>query len=135
MQGTITVQLCLYLGGEAFLQGCFCPDATRVFGGGGGAVLQCRCCPAAADLQLLGAAAASCQLQAGNGSLIEHFVLGRALAITQQHRTSCARELTAKVSHPTQEAANLGSGTTAFVTVDNFSAHRISARLHLLVLN
>jgi hypothetical protein len=75
VRGTITVQLCLYLRGEAFLQGASVQPLLECLGCRGGAVLQCPCCPAAADL-LLGAAAAPCQLQTGNESLIEHIASG-----------------------------------------------------------
>ena len=79
MRGTITVQLCLYLRGEAFLQGASFQSLLEYLGGpgwGSTAVPLRACCPAAADLQLLGAAAAPCQLQTGNESLIEHIASG-----------------------------------------------------------
>ena len=65
MRGTITVQLCLFLEVEAFLHGCFCPAAVRMFGVAGvghycTVPLLCSCC----WLQVLEAAAAPCQLQA-----------------------------------------------------------------------
>jgi hypothetical protein len=40
VRGTITVQLCLYLRGEAFLQGASVQSLLEYLGGRGGAVLQ-----------------------------------------------------------------------------------------------
>ena len=73
MRGTITVQLCLHLRVEAFLQGASVQLLLECLGGPGWGSRQCPCCLAAADLQLLGAAAAP---QTGNESLIEHIASG-----------------------------------------------------------